>query len=44
MELAAKVGRRAEELRSELDAVQRASTAGTAYGMAGGARLVDRLR
>jgi hypothetical protein len=44
MELAAKVGRRATELRSELDAVQRASTAGTAYGMAGGARLVDRLR
>jgi hypothetical protein len=44
MELAAKVARRATELRSELDAVQRASTAGTAYGMAGGARLVDRLR
>lgn len=44
VELAAKVGRRAEELRGELDAVQRASTAGMAYGMAGGARLVDRLR
>ena len=44
MELAAKVGRRVTELRGELDAVQRASTAGTAYGMAGGARLVDRLR
>lgn len=44
MELAAKVSRRAEELRGELDAVQRASTAGVAYGMAGGARLVDRRR
>lgn len=42
--LAAKVGRRAEELRSELDAVQRASTAGVAYGLAGGARVVDSLR
>lgn len=44
VELAAKVGRRAEEVRGELDAVQRASTAGVAYGMAGGARLVDRRR
>jgi hypothetical protein len=44
VELAAKVGRRAEELRGELDAVQRASNAGVAYGMAGGARLVDRRR
>ncbi len=44
VELAAKVARRAEVLRGELDAVQRASTAGVAYGMAGGARLVDRRR
>lgn len=44
VELAAKVGRRAEELRAELDAVQRASTAGTAYGVPAGARLVDRFR
>lgn len=44
VELAAKVARRAEELRSELDAVQRASTAGMAYGMAGGARVVDSRR
>ncbi len=44
MELAAKVGRRAEELRSEIEAVQRASTAGVAYGLASGARLVDSRR
>lgn len=44
LELAAKVSRRAEVLRSELDAVQRASTAGTAYGVAAGARLVDSRR
>lgn len=44
VELAAKVGRRAEELRVELDAVQRASTASVAYGGAGGSRLVDRRR
>lgn len=44
MELAAKVGRRADELRAELDAVQRASTASVAYGAPGGARLVDRRR
>jgi hypothetical protein len=44
VELAAKVGRRAEELRHELDAVQRATTAGMAYGVAAGARLVDRRR
>lgn len=44
VELAAKVGRRAEEIRAELDAVQRASTASSAYGLAGGARLVDRRR
>jgi hypothetical protein len=44
VELAAKVGRRAEELRAELDDVQRATTAGMAYGVAAGARLVDRRR
>lgn len=44
VELAAKVGRRAEELRAELDSVQRASTATVAYGVPGGARLVDRRR
>lgn len=44
VELAAKVGRRADELRAELDNVQRASTASTAYGVSGGARLVDRRR
>ena len=44
VELAAKVGRRAEELRGALDAVQRASTAGVAYGVMGGAHLVDRRR
>lgn len=44
VELAAKVGRRAAELRAELEAVQRASTAGVAYGVTGGARIVDRRR
>ncbi len=44
MELAAKVARRTDEIRSELDAVQRASSAGLGYGVATGARLVDRLR
>jgi hypothetical protein len=44
VELAAKVGHRAEELRVELEAVQRASTASVAYGGAGGPRLVDRRR
>lgn len=44
VELAAKVGRRAEQLRGELDAVQRASNAGVAYGMGGGAMLVDSRR
>ena len=44
MELAAKVARRTEEIRSELDAVQRASSAGLGYGAAVGAHLVDRLR
>ncbi|MFY7921787.1 MAG: hypothetical protein ACOVSI_05180 [Gemmatimonas sp.] len=44
MELAAKVSRRSEEIRAELDAVQRASSASAAYGLPGGPRLVDRLR
>lgn len=44
MELAAKVARRTDEIRSELDAVQRASSAGLGYGAAAGAHLVDRLR
>lgn len=44
VELAAKVARRSEEIRAELDAVQRASTASVAYGMNAGARLVDRVR
>lgn len=44
MELAAKVARRTDEIRSELDAVQRASSAGLGYGAAAGVHLVDRLR
>ena len=44
MELAAKVARRTDEIRRELDAVQRASSAGLGYGAATGAHLVDRLR
>lgn len=44
VELAAKVGRRADELRAELESVQRASTASMAYAAPGGARLVDRRR
>ncbi|QJR36431.1 hypothetical protein [Gemmatimonas groenlandica] len=44
MELAARVARRTDEIRSELDAVQRASSAGLGYGAAAGAHLVDRLR
>jgi hypothetical protein len=44
MELAAKVARRTDELRRELDAVQRAGTAGIGYGAATGAPLVDRRR
>ncbi len=44
MELAAKVARRTDEIRAELDAVQRASSAGLGYGAATGPRLVDRLR
>ena len=44
MELAAKVARRTDEIRCELDAVQRASNAGLGYGAATGAHLVDRMR
>ncbi len=44
MELAAKVARRTEEIRRELDAVQRASSAGLGYGAVTGVHLVDRLR
>jgi len=44
MELAAKVARRTDEIRRELDAVQRAGTAGIGYGVAAGAPLVDRRR
>ncbi len=44
MELAAKVARRTDEIRRELDAVQRASNAGLGYAVAAGAHLVDRLR
>jgi hypothetical protein len=44
MELAAKVARRTEEIRRELDAVQRAGNAGIGYGVAAGAPLVDRRR
>lgn len=41
VELTARIARRAEEIRAELDAVQRASTASSAYGLVGGARQVD---
>ena len=44
MELAGKVARRTEEIRCELDAVQRASSAGLGYGAMAGAHLVDRFR
>ena len=44
MVLAAKVARRTDEIRRELDAVQRASSAGLGYGAAVGAHLVDRRR
>lgn len=43
-QLTARIARRAEELRAELDVVQRASTASSAYGLGGGARQVDRRR
>lgn len=44
MELAAKVARRTGEIRAELDAVQRASSAGLGYSVATGVPLVDRIR
>jgi hypothetical protein len=44
MELAAKVARRTDDIRRELDAVQRAGNAGIGYGMTAGAPLVDRRR
>jgi hypothetical protein len=44
MELAAKVARRTDEIRRELDAVQRAGNAGIGYGAAASAPLVDRRR
>lgn len=44
VELAAKVAKRSEEIRAELDAVQRASTASVAYGRPAGAQVVDRRR
>jgi hypothetical protein len=44
MELAAKVARRTGEIRAELDAVQRASSAGLGYAVTTGAPLVDRIR
>ena len=44
LELAARVARRTDEIRRELDAVQRASSAGLGYGAAAGALVVDRLR
>jgi hypothetical protein len=44
MELAAKVARRTDEIRRELDAVHRAGNAGVGYGVAAGTPLVDRRR
>ncbi len=44
MELAARVARRAAEIRAELDAVQRAGSAGVAYGQASVVHLVDSRR
>jgi len=44
MELAARVARRADELRTELDAVQRASSAGLGYASMTTAHSVDRFR
>lgn len=44
LDLAARVARRSEELRAELDAMQRASVAGQAYGIPAGGQLVDRRR
>ncbi len=44
LDLAAKVARRTEEIRAELDAVQRTSVASVGYGVMAGPRLVDRFR
>jgi hypothetical protein len=44
LDLAAKVARRTEEIRAELDAVQRTSVASVGYGVMNGPRLVDRFR
>lgn len=44
LDLAAKVAQRAEEIRTELDSVQRATTANVGYRVGPAARLVDRLR
>lgn len=44
IELTAKVARRAEEIRAELDAVQRTSAASATYGGPRAPRLVDRVR
>ncbi len=44
MELAARVARRAAEIRAELDAVQRAGSAGIGYGAFATTRVVDSRR
>lgn len=44
MELAARVARRAAEIRSELDAVQRAGSAGVGYATLSNPHLVDSRR
>lgn len=44
LDLAAKVARRTDEIRAELDAVQRTSVASVGYGAMAGPRLVDRFR
>lgn len=42
--LAARVARRVDEIRSELDAVQRSAAAAFRYGTAQSGRMVDRVR
>jgi len=44
MDLAARVAARVEEIRTELDAVQRAAHASVGYAIAPTTRLVDRVR
>ncbi len=44
MDLIARVARRAEEIRAELDAVQRTAHASVGYAVPQSARLVDRVR